>query len=77
MTNWLERWHTDPESFIGATLDVCPVGESKSYKGKIIRLEQVHVFGETYDGYPIIQLDNGRRIGGAECWWTLDEGETA
>lgn len=67
--DWRVEWRNDPKRFIGLPLDVLLVDDKTRHAGKIVRLESIDVLGETVDGYPVIRLDDGREVGGMECWW--------
>jgi hypothetical protein len=40
-------------------------------RGRIVRAEETHAFGHTFQT-PVIRLDDGREWRGYECWWTED-----
>jgi hypothetical protein len=65
-----------PFAVVGKRVKAYVVCDSEPFdaRGEIIRIETLTLdTGEVItDTYPIIRLDDGREIGGVDCWWTED-----
>ena len=64
------RWLYRPRTWLGMAVDVLLVADNTEHVGKIV---EVGGDGAPTPSYPIIELEDGRRIGGIECWWTKRE----
>jgi hypothetical protein len=76
---WFNPWSpivlpavASPNACIGMDVDVLLVADRTEHTGRIVEVSSL--LGS--DHYPTIELDDGRRIGGLECWWTKREKET-
>jgi hypothetical protein len=69
-----DNWIDHPTTWPGMRVDVEICKDLSVHKGVVDRLETLTVDGEPFlNNYPIIRLDDGREIGGIECWWTKAE----
>ena len=75
-------WIEDKSTWPGMRVKVKLVaGDEPEQRGVIDRLDDLIVDDDEYgmvsigEGVPIIRLDDGREVGGWECYWTKDDGE--
>lgn len=65
-TRWLDR----PETWLGMAAGVLLVADRTQHVGRIVALGGPDAPTDTS---PTIELEDGRRIGGLECWWCKRE----
>ena len=70
-------WMDHPETWVGMDVDVTLVADETRHAGRIVSVASYYSGGELLSPhYPTIELADGRRVGGLDCWWTKRETPT-
>ena len=64
-------WMDDPDAWVGMAVDIVLVTDESTHTGVIEAVTGLTVNDTVVSrDYPHIRLDDGRMIGGLDCWWT-------